>query len=77
MRPRLNLLPVPAADGILEGRSLVVGKEVPDILIVFELWLDFLWMLDGVICLYRFPEGLTGIVVQPVLEFCLEMEALP
>ena len=49
MSSRLNLLPVPAADGILEGCSLVVGKEVPDVLIIFELRFYLLWVLNGMI----------------------------
>ena len=68
---------MPASDGILESRTFVVGKEVPDVLIVFELRLDFLWGLDGVICRNRFLVCLTRIVMEPVLKLSLKMEALP
>ena len=68
---------MPAPDGILESRTLVVGKEVPDVLIVFELRLDFLWVLDGMICRNRFLVCLTRIVMETVLKVSLEMEALP
>ena len=68
---------MPASDGILESCTFVVGKEIPDILIVFELRLDFLRVLDGVICRNRFLLCLSRIVMEPVLKLSLEMEALP
>lgn len=40
MASRLLLLPVPAPDGIVQRGALVVGKEVADILVVLELYLE-------------------------------------
>ena len=77
MSSRLNFLPMPAPDSVLEGCSLVVGKEVADILIVFELRFDFLGMFNGMIGFHGLPICLSCVIMQPVLEFCLEMKALP
>lgn len=74
MASRLLFLPLPALDGIVQRCALVVGKEVPDILVILKLGPDFRRRLQSLIGFHGIPVGLSRILMQPPLELHLEVE---
>lgn len=63
MASRLLLLPVPAPDGIVQRGTLVVGKEVANILVVLEFYLEVeTFFLSNIGFFFAFGFGRAGIV---------------